>query len=105
MRDGLADHGAEILGWEEAQVNEAQEEGAEPSHTTKRQGKVDAVDRYIIQGREMPPHRWRVYFLDGNKPLSQYFVHQEDLRLVKCPHLQPRRTPQCIMKERPASQD
>jgi hypothetical protein len=61
---------------------------------TKRQGKVDAVDRYIIQGREMPRHRWRVYFLDGNKPLSQYFVKHEDLRLVKCPHLQPRRTPQ-----------
>jgi hypothetical protein len=42
----------------------------------------------------MPPHRWRVHFLDGNEPLSQYFVNQEDLRLVKCPHLQPRQTPQ-----------
>lgn len=60
---------------------------------TKRQGKVEAVDRYIIQGEEMPLRRWRVHFLDGNEPLSQYFINQEDLRLVKCPHLQPRQTP------------
>jgi hypothetical protein len=33
-----------------------------------------------------------VHFLDGNEPLSQYFVKQEDLRLVKCPHMQPRRS-------------
>ena len=58
---------------------------------TKRQGKIDAIDRYIIEGRELPPHQWRVHFLDGNEPLSQYFIKQEDLRLVKCPHMQPRR--------------
>jgi hypothetical protein len=32
MRDGLADHGSEILGWEEAQVNEAGKKGRAESH-------------------------------------------------------------------------
>ena len=59
---------------------------------TKRQGKIDAISRYIIEAREMPPQQWRVHFFDGNEPLSQYFARQEDLRLVKCPHVEPRRS-------------
>jgi len=53
---------------------------------TQRQGEIDAIDRYIAEGRKESPHRWRVRFLDGREPRFQYFVKQEDLRLVECPH-------------------
>jgi hypothetical protein len=53
---------------------------------TRRQGEIDAVDQYISEGRKQSPHRWRVRFLDGKEPSFQYFVKQEDLRLIECPH-------------------
>jgi hypothetical protein len=53
---------------------------------TLRPGEIDTVDEYISEGQKMPPHRWRVRFLDGREPLFQYFVREEDLRLIKCPH-------------------
>jgi hypothetical protein len=53
---------------------------------TLRQGEIDTIDQYISEGQKMSPHRWRVRFSDGREPLFQYFVRQEDLRLIKCPH-------------------
>jgi len=53
---------------------------------TQRQGEVDAIDQYTSKGRKESPHRWRVRFLDDREPHFQYFVKQEDLRLVECPH-------------------
>ena len=53
---------------------------------TQRQGEVDAIDQYISGGQKLPPHRWRVRFLDGREPGFQYFARQEDLRLIRCPH-------------------
>jgi hypothetical protein len=53
---------------------------------TQRQGEIDAIDQYISEGHKQSPHRWRVRFLDGREPRFQYFVKQEDLRLVECPH-------------------
>jgi len=55
------------------------------------QGQIDAVDQYISEGQKMPPHRWRVRFSDGREPLFQYFVRQEDLPLIRCPHTRSRR--------------
>ena len=54
---------------------------------TQRQGEVDAIDQYISEGRKLPPGRWRVRFLDGREPRFQYFVRQEELRLIRCPHI------------------
>jgi hypothetical protein len=53
---------------------------------TQRQGEIDAVDLYISEGQKQSPHRWRVRFLDDREPRFQYFVKQEDLRLIECPH-------------------
>src|SRR5438128_11668263 len=53
---------------------------------TQRQGEVDAIDQYISEGQKLPPHRWRVRFLDGKEPHFQYFVKETDLRLIRCPH-------------------
>lgn len=53
---------------------------------TQRQGEIDAVDQYILEGQKQPPHRWRVRFLDGREPRFQYFVRREDWRLIECPH-------------------
>jgi hypothetical protein len=53
---------------------------------TKRQGKIDAVDTLIENGKETQ-YRWRVRFTDTEEPIMQYFVQEEDLRLIKCPHL------------------
>jgi hypothetical protein len=56
---------------------------------TQRQGEIDAMDQYISEGKKLSPHRWRVRFLDGKEPPSQYFARQEDLRLIRCPHKAP----------------
>jgi hypothetical protein len=53
---------------------------------TQRQGEIDAIDQNIVEGRKVPPRRWRVSFLDEKEPRSQYFVKPEDLRLIRCPH-------------------
>jgi hypothetical protein len=53
---------------------------------TRRQGEIDAVDQYISEGEKPSLRRWRVQFLDEQEPRFQYFVKQEDLRLVECPH-------------------
>lgn len=53
---------------------------------TQRQGEIDVVDQYISEGEKPSPRRWRVRFLDEKEPHFQYFVKQEDLRLVECPH-------------------
>ena len=63
---------------------------------TQRHGEIDAIDQYISDGKKQPPHRWRVRFLDGGEPAFQYFLNEEHLRLIRCPH-----EGQCIMKERP----
>ena len=39
---------------------------------TRRQGEIDAIDRYISEGNQLPPGRWRVRFLDGGEPRFQY---------------------------------
>lgn len=54
---------------------------------TRRQGEIDAIDQYISEGQELPPHRWRVRFLDGKEPFFQYFVDEERVRLMRCPHV------------------
>ena len=41
---------------------------------TKRQGKINAISRYIVEGREGTPHQWRVHFLDGTDPQFQEFT-------------------------------
>jgi hypothetical protein len=53
---------------------------------TQRQGEIDAIDQYIVEGQKAAPCRWRVRFLDESEPRSQYFVKPEDLRLIRCPH-------------------
>jgi len=53
---------------------------------TQRQGEIDAVDQYILEGEKRSQRRWRVRFRDGREPRFQYFVKQEDLRLIQCPH-------------------
>jgi hypothetical protein len=53
---------------------------------TRRQGEIDAVDQYISEGKKGEPGRWRVRFLYGREPRFQYFIKQEDLRLIQCPH-------------------
>ena len=53
---------------------------------TRRQGEIDAIDRYISGGQKLPPARWRVRFVDGEEPQVQYFVKEMDLRLIHCPH-------------------
>ena len=53
---------------------------------TKRQGKIYAVDTLIEDGIETQ-RRWRVHFTDAREPTMQYFLKEEDLRLVKCPHV------------------
>ena len=53
---------------------------------THRQGEIDAIDQYISEGKELPPNRLRVRFLDGGEPAFQYFVDEEHLRLIRCPH-------------------
>jgi hypothetical protein len=57
---------------------------------TRRQGRIEAVSRYIVEGREVPPHQYRVAFLDGTEPRLRDFTKEEDLRLVRCPHIDPR---------------
>ena len=53
---------------------------------TQRQGEIDAIDQYISDGKKLPPRRWRVRFLDGKEPRSQYFTQETALRLIRCPH-------------------
>jgi hypothetical protein len=53
---------------------------------TERQGEIDGIDQYILEGRQLSPGRWRVRFLDAQEPRFQYFVRQEELRLIRCPH-------------------
>ena len=53
---------------------------------TRRQGEIDAIDQSILDGKKQPPHRWRVRFLDGGEPDIQYFLKEEHLRLIRCPH-------------------
>ena len=53
---------------------------------TQRHGEIDAIDQYISDGKKQPPHRWRVRFLDDREPAFQYFLNEEHLRLVRCPH-------------------
>jgi hypothetical protein len=53
---------------------------------TQRPGEIDAIDQEILEGRKLPPRRWRVRFLDESEPRSQFFVKPEDLRLIRCPH-------------------
>jgi hypothetical protein len=54
--------------------------------STKRQGRIDSVDTLIEGGKETQ-RRWRVHYTDTREPIMQYFLKEEDLRLVKCPHL------------------
>ena len=49
---------------------------------TQRHGEIDAIDQYISDGK----HWWRVRFLDGREPALQYFLNEEHLRLIRCPH-------------------
>ena len=53
---------------------------------TQRHGEIDAIDQYVSDGKKQPPHRWRVRFVDGREPAFQYFLNEEHLRLVRCPH-------------------
>jgi hypothetical protein len=53
---------------------------------TQRHGEIDAIDQYISDGKKQPPHRWRVRFLNGREPAFQYFLNEEHLRLIRCPH-------------------
>ena len=53
---------------------------------TQRHGEIEAIDQYISDGKKQPPHRWRVRFLDGREPTFQYFLNEEHLRLIRCPH-------------------
>jgi len=53
---------------------------------TERQGQIDAIDRYIVDGRNLPPGRWRVRFLDAKEPHFQSFIQETALRLIHCPH-------------------
>lgn len=54
---------------------------------TQRQGEIEAVDQYVSEGQDLSSRRWRVHFLDGRDPRFGYFVKQEDLRLIQCPHV------------------
>jgi hypothetical protein len=54
--------------------------------TTKRQGKIDSIGSTIANHQETQ-NNWRVYFLDGKEPVFKYFTKQEELSLIKCPHL------------------
>jgi hypothetical protein len=53
---------------------------------TQRHGEIDTIDQYISDGKKQPPHRWRVRFLDGREPAFKYFLNEEHLRLIRCPH-------------------
>lgn len=55
---------------------------------TGRQGKIDAVDTLIEKGHQTA-QRWRVYFTDGKEPLIKYFLKEGDLRVTRCPHIEP----------------
>ena len=56
--------------------------------TTQRQGKIGAVDTLIEKGQAIQ-QRWRVYFADGRSPVMKYFLNAEELRLIRCPHVEP----------------
>lgn len=53
---------------------------------TKRQGRIIAVDTLIEDGKAKQ-QRWRVSFDDPKQPNPQYFVKEDDLRVVECPHI------------------
>ena len=53
---------------------------------TQRHGEIDAIDQHISDGKKLPPHRWRVRFVDDREPAFQYFLNEEHLRLIRCPH-------------------
>jgi hypothetical protein len=48
---------------------------------TKRQGRLDEAPRI-----KTDVLRWRVLFSDGGDPPLKYFLKEEELLLIKCPH-------------------
>ncbi len=54
---------------------------------TLRQGdEIDTVDQYISEGQKMPPHRWRVRFLEGREPLFSVFRKGRRFAVDQSPH-------------------
>jgi hypothetical protein len=55
---------------------------------TRRQGKMDSIGTSVTVGVETQ-NQWVVRFHDGKEPIIKYFMAQEDLRLIRCPHEEP----------------
>jgi hypothetical protein len=55
---------------------------------TKRQGKMDSIGSSVTAGVETQ-NQWLVRFQDGKQPILKYFMAQEELRLIRCPHQEP----------------
>jgi hypothetical protein len=54
----------------------------------KRQAKVVSIGSSATAGVETQ-NQWVVRFQDGKEPILRYFIAQEELRLVRCPHAEP----------------